>query len=202
MARDYRDQAVRERIRLNVGRAPSYVTPAPGPPVPGRYGLLFQGGDLIGGSAPGAADGGAAVDLSLPSLPQGRIVGIAMSVASPTREIAVSDALPAPCIIRALTITGNLLISDANSFRVLLSSDSDTTAVADPTGQDLIEYAGDVIGAEDAGVHAHLTAGNLVVEPWRKVLAGGQRLKLKVHNVAGGVRVIAVYADLDDLVTA
>jgi hypothetical protein len=103
VARDHNDQTLREHVRRNVGRSPSYTPYPPGPPVPGRYGLLFQGGDLIGG--------------------------------------------------------------------------------------------------EDVGVHAHLSAGNLVVEPWRKVLATGQRLKLKVHNVAGGIRVVAVYADLDDLTT-
>jgi hypothetical protein len=202
VARDYDNQTVRERIRRNVGRAPSYTPPAPGPPVPGRYGLLFAGGDLIGGATPGGAPGAPIPDLSLPSLPQGRIIGVAMSTATGTREVAVTDALPAPCIIRALTVTGNVSIAEVASFRILLASDADVTAVADPTGQDLIEFAGDVIGAEDVGVHSHLTAGNLVVEPWRKVLVGGQRIKLKFHNIAGATRILAVYVDLDDLVSA
>jgi hypothetical protein len=102
-------------------------------------------------------------------------------------------------MIRAMTITGNLSIANANSFRILLANDTDTSAVADPTGTDLIEYAGDVIGAEDPGVHAHLTAGPLVVEPWRKVLVSGQRVKLKIHNVSGGTTVVALYLDLDAL---
>lgn len=201
MARDIIDRTLRERVRRNVGRlAGPVLLPMP-PRTPGRYGQMFDGGDLVAGSPSGPGELVPGLPPPSPSTPQGRILGVALSVTNNTREVAVSDPLPAPSIIRQLSISGNLSIADANSFRVLLANDSDTTATADPTGTDLIEFAGDVIGAEDPGVHQHLSAGSLVVEPWRKVLSAGYRIKVKVHNVSGGTRNLAVYIDLDDLTT-
>jgi hypothetical protein len=191
--------AVRERVRRNVGRLAEPVRHLVGPLTAGRYGQLFDGRDLVGGIPDPASGIILPAPPTLPSVPEGRILGVAILTTTGNREVAVTDPLPAPCIIRALNIVGNLSIANANSFRILLSNDSDTTAVADPTGTDLIEYAGDVIGAEDPGVHAHLSVGTLTVEPWRKVLTSGQRIKVKIHNVSGGTTAIAVYADLDAL---
>jgi hypothetical protein len=191
--------AIRERVRRNVGRLAGPVRHLVGPVTAGRYGQLFDGHDLVGGIPDPASGVILPAPVALPTVPEGRILGVSILTTTGNREVALTDPLPAPCMIRAMTITGNLSIANANSFRILLANDTDTSAVADPTGTDLIEYAGDVIGAEDPGVHAHLTAGPLVVEPWRKVLVSGQRVKLKIHNVSGGTTVVALYLDLDAL---
>lgn len=204
MARLDNDRELRELVRKNVGRLQAPVLLLEPPVTDGRFGTLFRAGELIGGPTPGvtgALPGTPGVPAPTPTpgtpVPEGRIIGVALSVANATREVGVSITLPAPSILRALTIHGNHTMAEAASFRVLLAEDTDTTAVANPTGTDLIEFGGDVIGAEDAGVHANLAAGSLSVEPWRRILTAGTHLKLKFHNLSGGIRNIAAYADLD-----
>lgn len=196
------DAPLRERVRKNVGRLRPGIALWPGLNVPGRFGTIFDGTDLVSGAVTIPGPDGTPVIIPAPppdSLPDGRIIGAYITLASGNRSVKVTTTLPAPCVIRALTLHGSLGVDQAVSFRVLLSQDDDTTATATPTGTDLIEFSGDVVGAEDVGVHANLAVGDLTVEPWRKVLVSGQRLKLKLHNVAGGVRSILLCADLDML---
>lgn len=190
----------RERIRRNVGRLTRGPELWPGLPVPGRFGLVFQGGELLGGAPDNVLAGAIPAPAVAPELASGRTIHLNMVVTTGTREIAVSGSLPVPSVIRQITVFGSNAVNDAISFRVLVSDDADTTATAEPTGSDLIEYGGDLVGAEDPGAHAILGVAPLVFEPWRRILTAGLRLKLKVHNVAGANRTVGLYADIDDLV--
>ena len=193
------DDILRERVRKNVGRLGPAVVHQAGPITAGRYGLLFDGGDLTGGSAPGTPGAEAPGPVELPSLPQGRIYGVNLVILTGTRKVGVSPPLPAPCVIRAITLNGSIAVHELFSFRVLLTTDTDTTAAANPTGTDLIEFSGDAVGAEDPGCHAMLALGPLVVEPWRQILTSGQRIKLKAHNLEATSRHLALYLDIDSL---
>jgi hypothetical protein len=194
------DQAVRELVRKNVGRLARPTFPWPGLLVPGRFGTIFDGTELVSASASSPELGGTLTITPAPppdSLLEGRIIGAFMSIANGTRKIVVTTTLPAPCVIRALSLHGSFGVDTAGSIRVLLAQDDDTTLTTAPSGTDLIEFTGDVVGAEDPGVHANLAVADLKVEPWRKVLTAGTRVKLKAHNLTGAVRNVAVYVDLD-----
>ena len=190
---------IREAIRKNVGRLAGPVTLFPGLPVEGRYGTVFSNGELIGGSPAGGAVEGTLPPTAAPTVATGHTLHLAMSVPNATREIAVTGPLPYPTILRQVAVLGNNAAGEAISFRLLLADDNDTTATAEPTGSDIIEFGGDLVGAEDPGAHAILGVAPLVFEPWKRILGANQRLKLKVHNVAGGARLVFAYFDLDDL---
>ncbi len=185
------DQALRERIRRNVGyptRALAFHAPAatadpwivqPTPRIPPTPGV------------PGPLPGLNPVD--------GRSYVITMVVLAAAREIQVTPRLGFPFQLRKINLAGDLAATDAVSFRILVSDDNDTTPTADPTGSDVYDISGDPIGAEDPGMHAALNAGTVVLEPWTLVLAAGKYLKLKVHNTAAGAKLIAAFFDLDML---
>lgn len=190
---------VRERIRKNIGRLADGPHYFPGLPVDGRYGTVFQAGELVGGMPPPGSTGAPTSTPAAPELATGRTLHLAMSVITGNREVAVTGPLPYPTVLRQVTILGNNAANEAISWRLLVSDDNDTSAVAEPTGSDVVEFGGDLLGAEDPGAHAALGVAPVVFEPWKRILNANQRLKLKVHNESGGTRVLFAYFDLDDL---
>lgn len=202
MARDIVDQVLRERVRRNVGRLAAGFTYWPGLPIPGRYGTIFRGGELLGGEPPQGGSVGAPLPPGVTPLPSGRTISLYLQTITGTREVAVTNPLPAPVVLRQVTIHGNIAANEAASWRLLLSDDADTTATANPTGTDIVQYGGDLVGAEDPGVHTTIAIAPLVFEPWTRILNAGKRLKLKHHNVTGATRVVGAIFDLDDILTA
>lgn len=192
---------IRERIRRNVGYPPTLRTHSPPLRVPGRYGHLFRGGELLPGSAPTLPNLPTPTPPTPPTIAPGRTYALAASVITPSRAVLVTPPLPIPSVIRALTLTGNASIADAISYRILIATDPDTTPTANPSGTDLITFGGDVIASEDPGLHAHLTGGPLNVEPWHRLLTSPAFVKLKIHNTSAGTRVLTLYIDLDELTT-
>lgn len=185
------DQLVRERIRRNVGypnrplpfhlpsskAAPWIMEPAAAFPPPGEDGGAFPGLKPV----------------------DGRSYCLTMAVAAGTREVLATPRLGFPFQLRKVNLSGDIASTDAASFRILLAEDNDTAAVADPSGSDIYDLAGDLVGAEDPGMHAHLTAGPLIIEPWTLVRETGRFLKLKVHNATAGTRLLVAFFDLDIL---
>jgi hypothetical protein len=190
----------RERIRRNIGRLAAPILHTPGRDDAARYPTVFRGGDLLV-TPPGATTPGGVTPVpAFATVPGGRTLGLMLAVAAGTRQVAVTSPLPVPSVLRALTLCGSGALTEAISYRILLSQDADTTATATPSGSDLIEFSGDLVGAEDPGLHAALSLDNLSVEPWTKLLTTGTRVKIKVHNATGGTRNVALFIDLDDLV--
>lgn len=116
-----------------------------------------------------------------------------------TREIFVTPKIGFPFQLRQITITGGWAATDAVSLRVLVSDDNDTTAVVDPTGQDVVISRGDAVGAEDPGMRLAPINGPILLEPWTIVRPGSRYLKVKAHNAALGAINIGVFFDLDEL---
>jgi len=203
---------VRERIRQNVGHPnrPAHHFPprAVAPPVFLRAGRVVAGrpapapGAVLPGPLPPPPGG---VEL-LPSPPllgvsnPGRSFAITMAVLAGVRLVRVTPRLGFPYLIRRVTIQGDNSILDAVSFRLLISPDNDETATATPTGDDIIDFNTDIIGAEDTGLHAHLTAGPLELEPWLTVTTQGTNLKAKVHNASAATKRYVFAFDLDELI--
>ena len=186
---------LREAIRRNVGRPSGGAGLHPPAAVATPTDLGF----------PAPALPGAGTDTTPQPIPaplptaQGRTLCLTNRVPAATRAIIVSPRLGAPFILRRITITGDAAINVATSFRLLIADDNDTTATADPTGSDVFSYEGALIGAEDPGGHAHLTAGPLTLEPWSRYTQQGGYIKFKVHNATGGTLNWAAFIDLDEL---
>jgi hypothetical protein len=191
---------VRERIRRNVGRLQAPVLLFQGRPDAGRLHTAFDGTNLISvglAPLPGQPPGSAPGDQTIRG---GRTLALSLATLGATRELAVSGTLPSPSVLRQLAISGSWTIDLSVSIRVLLTDDIDLANAQFPTGTDIIEFAGDPVTTEDPGVHIGATNGALTVEPWRRILSAGQRLKLKVHNNTGTAVVCTVFADFDDLI--
>jgi hypothetical protein len=197
MARLASDADLRERIRRNVGYAHVAVRlhPPRTPAAPTRLTFGRQTGAPL--TTATALDTTAKVLTAV----LGHGYALTLSVLTGTREIAVTQKLGFPYVIRRATFGGNATIAEAFSARLLVSDDNDTTAVANPTGTDIIQPGGDVIGAEDPGIHGTWNSNPLVSEPWYVVPYPGTFIKLKIHNVAGATRTVSVWIDLDELTT-
>ncbi len=181
------DADLRERIRANVGHAydPFLIhrAQAIGPRT------------RLGGPATGAPPS--------PKLPGAPVAGltflVSLTVVTGTRRVGITQPIGFKHQVRRIVLMGSAAITAAISYRLFTSDDPDTTAVAAPTGDELIEATGDLVGAEDAGIHAALSLGPLVVEPYILVPYVNRVFKLKVHNVTGATHTVTAAFDVDEL---
>jgi hypothetical protein len=187
------DAAVRELIRKNLGRA---TPPARlHPPQTGAVGLVIgPTRDQPGVPTP--------TPEPLPAVPTwaGHSYALTLRTVGSAREVTATPRIGYPYQIRRITLTGNVAITEAVSLRLLVSEDNDTSAVTDPTGSDIILPLGDLVSAEDPGLHVHLTSGPMTLEPWTLVTLPSSFLKLKWHNtLAATERLLTALIDIDEL---
>jgi len=134
------DAPIRDLIRRNVGNQ----LRARGLHSPGAVAepLLLEFGR---GAAPTFPDiGGAALAI------RGRSFHIFISVTGVNRRVLVTPNIGFRYQIRRVTFTGDWAATEQLTARLLVSTDADITAVAEPTGDDVIDFTGDLIGTEDA----------------------------------------------------
>ncbi len=189
----------RERLRKNVGhRSPR--NPFHGPNAVNPQFIFLPPLPTVPAGAPGAAPTlpGLTPDTILPY--NGHSFALTASVVTGVRVVLVTPRIAYPFILRKCSVNGNHVLTEAVSFRILLAQDNDTTAVADPTGSDVVEFTGDVIGAEDPGLHANLGTSSLELEPWTTIYSANNFLKFKIHNLAGVTRLFALFIDVDELI--
>lgn len=194
------DTAVREAIRRNVGHPPTRDPLHPPlaadlrysiPLTPTRTGATTPGA----GTTPGTTTVADVLRLIFP----GTSYALNSYLTSGNRDLIKTPAIGFPYQLRRITLAGNSLINEAFSIRLLVSNSPDTTAVADPDGDDLVSWTGDLIGAEDAGIHLPLSYGPVTIEPWMIVTRHPTYLTLKVHNLSGSARSTLAVFDIDEL---
>jgi len=184
------DAPIRDLIRRNVGNQ----LRARGLHSPGAVAepLLLEFGR---GAAPTFPDiGGAALAI------RGRSFHIFISVTGVNRRVLVTPNIGFRYQIRRVTFTGDWAATEQLTARLLVSTDADITAVAEPTGDDVIDFTGDLIGTEDPGLHLNTGVGPVSIEPWQYVFERNTRLKLKFHNnEIATTRRIGCTIDLDEV---
>jgi hypothetical protein len=183
------DAPLRDRLRRNVGY-PHHNVLIHGPQADSPR-ARFRSARGPAGPPPPAP---------IPGVPvAGRSYTINQTVLSGTRKVTVSRRVGFPCQVRKITLMGDGTMTEAISYRLFVSDDDDAAALADPTGDELVFPVGDLIGAEDQGLHAALSLGPLYIEPFVVVAQAGRFFKLKTHNVSGFTRNVVAYFDVDQL---
>lgn len=181
------DTELRERIRRNVGHPHRPVT-IHAPAALGGLATIIPTKPPPGVDAPPPA-----------FIYRGHSYALTAQTPLGTREIKVTPRIGFKFQLRQVAIMGTWAITDAISVRVLISDDDDTTAVADPTGVDVVQFSGDVVGAADPGLFIGPNVGPLLIEPWTLIEQTGKFIKVKMHNAAGAAANWVAFLDLDEL---
>lgn len=185
-------QETRERIRRNVGypSRPRLIHPPVGV---AKVDLFFPTRLPL---PPGAI---APPPGEPPAVFPGHSYALTAQTVTVTREIKATPRIGYAFQLRQIVVMGAWAITDAVSLRILVSDDNDETAVVDPTGTDVVDFAGDLIGTADPGLFLAPSTGPLVLEPWVAVFQAGKYLKAKLHNATVSTVNWSVFFDLDEL---